>query len=119
MKDKIKIFQMHKYSVEIITLYSILYNYSLIGRRNTLEKVAIKKWTWIYLFSVLLIFPEQPLPGDLYLFLNGHFVKYKTKDDNISQQNLNSLFYKRSNMSLSLKTMLLPTNHGPNASQAK
>ncbi len=37
-------------------------------------------------FPVLLIFPEQPLPGDLYLFLNGHFVKYKTKDDNISQQ---------------------------------
>ncbi len=37
-------------------------------------------------FPILKVFPDQPLPGDLYLFLNGHFVKYKTKGDNISQQ---------------------------------
>ncbi|MBI2520768.1 MAG: HD domain-containing protein [Bdellovibrio sp.] len=37
-------------------------------------------------FPILKIFPEQALPGELYLFLNGHFVKYKTKEDSISQQ---------------------------------
>jgi len=47
------------------------------GKKNEFEYVS---------YPILKVFPEQSLPGDLYLFLNGHFVKYKTKDDNISQQ---------------------------------
>ena len=31
------------------------------------------------------IYPDNPLPGDLFLFLGGHFVKYKNKGDSIDK----------------------------------
>lgn len=37
-------------------------------------------------FPLSKIAPGIPLPGDLYLFINGHFVKYKTKEDDLPTQ---------------------------------
>jgi len=46
-------------------------------------------------FPIEKIFPDRPLPGDLYLFLNGHFIKYKNKEDDISQDKYELFVYQK------------------------
>jgi putative nucleotidyltransferase with HDIG domain len=36
-------------------------------------------------FPMSKIYPDRPLPGDLFLFLGGHFVKYKNQNDTIDK----------------------------------
>lgn len=41
------------------------------------------------------IVPDQPLPGSIHLFLNGHFVHYKSPGDSISTGKYNLFIYKK------------------------
>ncbi len=45
--------------------------------------------------SLSQLVPEQPLPADLYLFLNGHFIKYKTEGDVLPGAKYNEFFNKK------------------------
>lgn len=41
------------------------------------------------------IFPNEPLPGDLFIFVNGHFIKYKNATDTIPSEKYDLFAYKR------------------------
>lgn len=41
------------------------------------------------------IIPEQPLPGDVYLYVGGHFIKYKHKGDHFPSEKYNEFLLKK------------------------
>ena len=46
-------------------------------------------------FPITKLFPDKELPGDLYLYISGHFIKYKTKGDTIPLQKYNLFLMKK------------------------
>ena len=48
-------------------------------------------------YPVLGIHAEEPLPGDIYLFVNNHYLKYKDKGDSIALEKFQQFINKRLN----------------------
>lgn len=46
-------------------------------------------------FPLSKIIPGVTLPGEIYLFLSGHFIKYKGSDDSISKEKYNEFIFKK------------------------
>ncbi len=54
--------------------------------------VTASRFTAIPLEQIL---PDQPLPGDIFLFVSGHFVKYRIEGSSISSEKYNDFVIKR------------------------